>query len=47
MFTTSESIAKVASDGLYIILNDVPDVLNSKCNAIVKVGIPLAHVMMM
>jgi len=39
MFTSPDPVAKVASDGLYIILNEVVDVLNSKSHAIIKVGI--------
>ena len=38
MFTSPDPVAKVASDGIYIILNEVPDVLNSKSHAIIKVG---------
>ena len=39
MFTSPDPVAKVASDGIYIILNEVPELLNSKSHAIVKVGV--------
>ena len=35
---SSDPVAKVASDGIYIILNELPDLLNSKSHAIIKVG---------
>ena len=38
MFMSSDPVAKVASDGIYIILNELPDLLNSKSHAIIKVG---------
>lgn len=38
MFTSTDPVAKVASDGIYIILNEVPDLLNSKSHSIIKVG---------
>ena len=39
MFTSPDPVAKVASDGIYIILNEVPELLNSKSHAIIKVGV--------
>ena len=43
MFMSPDPVAKVASDGIYIILNEVAELLNSKSHAIIRVSIPGSH----
>ena len=43
MFMSPDPVAKAASDGIYIIVNEVTELLNDKSHAIIRVSNPGSH----